>query len=220
MDGVSGAQFQALLDVQQARHQQLLDSMMNNMQVTMKALIETVTKDKEGPKDKGKKFLDYKGFQRLNVFDNGEADWVEWDFDFRIAVSAQCDKVMKVLERSVEIAKTHGEQSFVNMEAGDKNTEHEPLYLGMAWSGPELFKHLIQLTSGEAKTIVRSVDECDGYAAYNKLKANYTKRTMGRMMRQLDECMYPAMVKDIRCLASVLHQATLGQTSHQARRGV
>ena len=91
--------------------------------------------------------------------------------------------------------------TFAQMElkATDKG-----IYKDMEWPSPELYRHLVMMTSGEANILVKSVEEQCGYKTWSRLRANYTRRTIGRMMRQLKECMYPGTVKDLRSLAAAV----------------
>ena len=110
------------------------------------------------------------------------------------------------MERAEQISEDgHGELTFQAMKDHDRDSlDHKFKYEGMDWASGELFKQLVQLTSGEAITIVKSIDENDGFRAWSSLKKNYNKKTIGRMMRQLDECMYPAMQKDLKGLGAAI----------------
>ena len=68
----------------------------------------------------------------------------------------------------------------------------------------ELYRAIHLATSDEAKLIVRSVEEGDGFKAWGKLDAKYSQKTMSRVMRLQQECMYPKMAKVEELVAALL----------------
>ena len=68
----------------------------------------------------------------------------------------------------------------------------------------ELFWAIHLTTSDEAKLIVKSVEEGDGFMAWGKLDAKYSQKTMSRVMRMQQECMYPKVAKVEDLVAAVL----------------
>ena len=52
-------------------------------------------------------------------------------------------------------------------------------------------------TEGEAATVVKGVASVDGILAYGLLHKRYSQRTLGRMFRLQNECMYPKMARDL-----------------------
>ena len=59
----------------------------------------------------------------------------------------------------------------------------------------ELYMWLRLRTEGEAKMVVASLDEEDGILAWGMLHAKYSQKTMSRLMRLQQECMYPKVAK-------------------------
>jgi hypothetical protein len=60
----------------------------------------------------------------------------------------------------------------------------------------EVYRWLRLKTEGEAKMVVTAEEEdADGFRVCGLLQAKYNKRTMSRLKRQLQECMYPKKVK-------------------------
>ena len=55
----------------------------------------------------------------------------------------------------------------------------------------ELYMWLRLRTEGEAKLVVGSLEEEDGIMAWGRLHAKYSQKTMSRLMRLQQECMYP-----------------------------
>ena len=61
----------------------------------------------------------------------------------------------------------------------------------------EMYSVLARYTSYEALTIVQSVTELDGVGTWARLHANYSRRTLGRMLKVQRVCMYPKPAKDV-----------------------
>ena len=60
----------------------------------------------------------------------------------------------------------------------------------------ELYRWLRHSTTGEAKYLVLKLEEdADGLKAWGLLHARYSTRTLTRLMRIQQECMYPKLVK-------------------------
>ena len=59
----------------------------------------------------------------------------------------------------------------------------------------ELYMWLRLRTEGEAKLVVGSLEEEDGIMAWGRLHAKYSQKTMSRLMRLQQECMYPKVAK-------------------------
>ena len=70
----------------------------------------------------------------------------------------------------------------------------------------EIFRQLVLSTEGEAKMVVKAVESADGFVAYARLHAMNTRRTLARIMRIHEECMYPSQVKDAKLLTSAIFQ--------------
>ena len=141
-----------------------------------------------------------KGFNRLDKFMGGEEKWKEWSFDFKIAVKAQSVKV----ERAMRMTERAGEMTMDELRVADVDGETRGEYRDIEESGGDLYQQLVMLTDGEAKMIVKSVVESDGYKAWGRLHAKYNKRTLARLMRVHKECMYPEQVRDISKLTAAI----------------
>eukprot|EP00974_Lingulodinium_polyedra_P114337 11069949-Lingulodinium_polyedra.AAC.1 len=101
--------------------------------------------------------LNSKGFGRLEKFTGGEERWKDWAFDFKVAVKAQSERVEKVM-RKVERA---GEYSLQELMEQDVDGMENGDYQGIEDTAGELFQQLIMITDGEAKMLVKSVDDGD-----------------------------------------------------------
>ena len=133
---------------------------------------------------RGRKPIDSRCFDRLGKFDGGEEKWREWSFDFKIAVNAQCRKVGYAMGMAEEgIVHRAGELTMDELIQRDVSGAGEGKYDGIEDTGGELYQQLVMMTEGEAKMLVKSVGECDGYKAWARLYAKYNKRTLARLMR-------------------------------------
>ena len=139
-----------------------------------------------------------KGFMRVEKFGGGEEKWKEWMFDFKVAMKVQNEKV----ERAMRMIEQGGEMSLEQLRGADTAGETGGEYRGIERSGGELYQQLVLMTEGEAKMLVKSVVEGDGYKAWGRLHAKYNTRTLARLMRIHKECMYPDEVKELRRLTS------------------
>ena len=54
--------------------------------------------------------------------------------------------------------------------------------------------------------VVKAMENADGFVAYARLHAKYSRRTVARIMRIHKECMYPSQVKDVKLLISAIFQ--------------
>ena len=70
----------------------------------------------------------------------------------------------------------------------------------------EIFQHLVLNTEEEAKMFVKAVESADGFVAYSRLHAKYSRRDLARIMRIHKECTYPSQVKDVKLLTSAIFQ--------------
>ena len=95
-------------------------------------------------------------------------------------------EVMTCAEVKAEMAKSDDE-----FEDYDRLEELK----GVEKMSRELYMWLRLRTEGEAKLVVGSLEEEDGIMAWGKLHAKYSQKTMSRLMRLQQDCMYPKVVK-------------------------
>jgi len=94
--------------------------------------------------------------------------------------------VMTCAEVKAEMAKSDDD-----FEDGDRLEELK----GVEKMSRELYMWLRLRTEGEAKLVVGSLEEEDGIMVWGKLHAKYSQKTMSRLMRLQQDCMYPKVVK-------------------------
>ena len=125
---------------------------------------------------KGREPLESRCFDRLGKFDGGEEKWREWSFDFKVAVNAQCRKVGYAMGMAEEgIIHRAGELTIDELIQRDASGVGEGKYDGIEDRGGELYQQLIMMTEGEAKMLVKSVGECDGYKAWRGCTPSATR---------------------------------------------
>ena len=149
-----------------------------------------------------KRTLHPKCFSRLDKFAGGEEKWREWSYDFRMATATQNATVFEILNWIEE----NGEHTFGEIMQMDPEGIKNGRFNGMETIDKEIFQHLVLSTEGEAKMVVKAVENADGFVAYSRLHAKHSRRTVARIMRIHKECMYPSQVKDVKLLTSAIFQ--------------
>ena len=95
--------------------------------------------------------------------------------------------------------------ALVRSDGGFVDAEKEWEYKDVEKMSRELYMWLRLRTEGEAKLIVGSMDVEDGVMAWGKLHAKYSQKTMSRLMRLQQECMYPKVAKVGELVERILH---------------
>ena len=142
-----------------------------------------------------------KCFSRLDKFAGGEEKWRELSNDFRMATATQNATVFEILNWIEE----NGEHTFEEIMETDREGIQNGRFNGMETIDKEIFQHLV-LSTEEAKMVVKAEENADGFVAYSRLHAKYSRRTLARIMRIHKECMYPSQVKDVKLLTSAIFQ--------------
>ena len=143
-----------------------------------------------------------KCYSRLDKFAGGEEQWREWSFDFRMATATQNATVFEIFNWIEE----NGEHTFRESMATVAEGIRDGRCNGMETIDKEIFQHLALNTEGEAKMVVKAVESADGFVACSRSHAKSSRRTLARIMRIHEECMYPSQVKDVKLLTSVIFQ--------------
>ena len=100
----------------------------------------------------------------------------------------------------------NGEHTFGEIMETDLEGIQNGRFNGMETIDKEIFQHLVLSTEGEAKMVVKAMENADGFVAYSRLHAKYSRRTVARIMRIHKECMYPSQEKDVKLLTSAIFQ--------------
>ena len=126
-------------------------------------------------------------------FDGTVTKWDEWKFNLLTTVkgrSSECGEAMEDVLQKAGLTK--------DLSANRVDTDAQRKY------GTQLFKVLCWLTIGEAKIVVRSVNDkgagwC-GFAALCLLSQRFNPKTSARILQYLTTVLSPAPVKDVRML--------------------
>ena len=95
---------------------------------------------------------------------------------------------MRLSSRFLNWIEENGEHTFGEiMETDDPERAR---FNGMETIDKEIFQHLVLSTEEEAKMVVKAVENADGFVAYSRLHAKYSRRTVARIMRIHKECTY------------------------------
>ena len=127
-----------------------------------------------------------------------EEQWHEWSYG--MDGYSECDCL-----RDFELD-GDGEHTFGEIMQMDPEGIQNGRFNGMETIDKEIFQHLVLSTEGEAKMVVKAVENADGFVACSRLHAKYSRRTVARIMRIHKECMYPSQVKDVKLLTSAIFQ--------------
>ena len=166
------------------------------MSSEMRAMMEAITKltramtdmQQSGSGNRGgqpginadRKKIDMR-YIKVQEFEGKTEDWDTWSFSFKGGIRAQDKRAYDLIGKV--------EQLVVDMDENglDPNTE--------AISG-ELYNVLCQYCRGPAQSILRSVEDCCGLTAWQKLHRVYNPMTVARTIQALGEVTRPPKVTD------------------------
>ena len=132
-----------------------------------------------------------KGFSRLEKFAQGEGAWVDWSFDFKVALGSQSVEMKDTLEFI--------ERSAVPLTVAQVRaiSEVHANAIGLEKLNTELYEVLVLNTDGEAKLMVKATEGSDGGLAWYKLYSHYNKKALARALGGLKGVIYPPKIKDM-----------------------
>ena len=114
---------------------------------------------------------------------SGEVEWKLWEFDMLIPIRTCCPKMLEAFD----IVDSGSDKTVSGAWAEASSPErHE----GMATRSAELFDVMCQLTSGDAKMLIKDVPNGDGILALPGLKRQCFRKMLTRRLR-----MYKAVVE-------------------------
>jgi hypothetical protein len=159
--------------------------------------------------------LEEKNFRRVDKFNSGEVEWQEFKFDVLVttrALNADLAAKMEEITRAKEV----------------KEDYYENLYRsnpGLSKGSKELFEVLCQLTGGQAKSLLRGLDNGDGLKAWRTLHTTYARDTLARTLRLYREVINPSQCTHADQIITLIgkwesrlkelerHSANLGETA-------
>ena len=124
-------------------------------------------------------------YMKLNDFDGDPANWSDWVFAFKRTVRS-ADKETYDLMEKVERATSDFDEAALNsfVESGD-----------VSGVSGELYDVLCTVMKGDALTMLKSVEDCEGFKAWHKIWTKYNPKTMARALRLMGEITSPGAVK-------------------------
>ena len=148
-----------------------------------------------------RRVFDEKIFKRLVNFKGDEKSWKDWSKKFKVVIGTKNKVFMKALEKAEctsDPCTTRSiglEDDFVNFDQGV-----------MEKLSAELYDILFMLTEDEAMSLVQSVPDMDGIAAWQKLHRNYNPRTLARIMQLIMRVVAPPKIQDIKTLVTMVEE--------------
>ena len=119
---------------------------------------------------------------KITEFDGDKEKWDEWSHNFASGIRAQNSEIYKEMLKAEESAEDVDEES------------KDPRISAMS---NELYDILAQTCKGKAHTMVRTVEDCGGLRAWQKLYQAGNPRTMATSIQLLGEVTRPPQVKNI-----------------------
>ena len=119
---------------------------------------------------------------KVEEFDGGSDRWDQWAFALKGGIRAQDAEAYRIMMKVEEMAE--------DLNEDDLEFEHDEI------SG-EVYNILCQTCRGTAQSIIRSVDDCRGLTAWQRLHRAYNPRTVARTIQALGEVTRPVKVTDI-----------------------
>ena len=151
--------------------------------------------------DDDRRILDEKIFKRIDNFKGDEKAWKDFSKKFKVVVGTKNKKFMRAMEKAECTAdpcttRSIGlEDEFVNFDQAV-----------MEKLSAELYDILFMLTEDEAMSLVQSVPDMDGIAAWQKLHRNYNPKTLARIMQKIMMVVAPPKIQDSKTLVTMLEE--------------
>jgi hypothetical protein len=154
----------------------------------------------KGEKKEGRR-IEGKMIETFKKFSGGEVEWNAWAEDFKIMVDTRSEQMGAALEYVRGMGKVDKEVvgwrelRLLMHETGEAVGLDDLEEEDCGRLSKELYRAIHLTTDDEAKLVVKSVEDGDGLRAWGKLHARFNQRTLTRMMRLQQECMYPKVAK-------------------------
>ena len=189
----------------------LIQKNLEAMQENMKKWMEAGGPQGGGGSKKDPRRIEGKLVDNFRKFAGGESEWNAWADDLKIVIDTRSEEVGTALEYVRALGKSDKEVlNAVQLKKAmyeDKDILNGLDQLEVAdvmRLSKELYRAIHMATTDEAKTVVRTVEDGDGFEAWGKLNAKYSQKTLSRMMRLQQECMYPKVAKVGELVSAVL----------------
>ena len=152
-------------------------------------------------KDDDRRSLDEKNFKRIENFKGEEKYWKDWSKKFKVVVGTKDKTSMKAMERAECMGDQCSTRS-IGLEDDFVNYDQAK----MEKLSAELYDLLFMLTEEEAMSLVQSVSDMDGLAAWQKLHRNYNPKTMARIMQKIMMVVSPPKIMDAKTVVSMVEE--------------
>ena len=168
------------------RCRSLLSSSLRSSQVTMVQQVANTSLDPPGlGSGRCGRTIDAKCFRAI-AFGCDAREWGAWSFAFKRTVRS-CSRDGFIMMDFVEKQNAEVQEHLL----GGKGTGSvSPNVVSKLWA--ELHDVLRQVVPGEAMTILRSVEDCRGFVAWQNLYQKFNPKTVARAIRSLAEACSPA----------------------------
>ena len=143
-----------------------------------------------GRRTGGGKIIDPRNF-RTTTFDGESSNWGDWCFAFKRTIRS-CSRDAFIVMEYVEKLATEPQEHILGGEgSGGPGAED------VARLSAELYDVLCQAVSGEAMSVVRSVEDCKGFVAWYQLYRKFNPKTAARAIRLMAEVCSPVRIKEL-----------------------
>lgn len=144
--------------------------------------------------------FDERNFKLSEKFDGGGGvQWEEWKFQLLMTIRGKSPECAKGMDEALYQAGLTRELDAIVIDSAVKDK-----------FGASLFKTLVQLTTGEANVVVRSVNDRGGgwcgFAALCLLSQRFNPKTPARVLQYLTAVLSPPPVKDVRLLERAIEE--------------
>jgi hypothetical protein len=144
-------------------------------------------KKKKEVTDSFDKSIDMKNV-KVNNFNGATESYEDWAFAFKRTIRIKNKKAYHMIIKIEEM-------NDIMVDEEDIDPDND--FPGIEERSAELYDVLCQHLTGEPMTILRSVKDMHGFAAWQRLHRKYNPRTMARGLRMLTEVIQPPRAKNL-----------------------
>jgi hypothetical protein len=150
-----------------------------------------------GRRSGGGKMIDPRNF-RTTTFDGEPSHWGDWCFAFKRTIRSCSRDAYAIMEYVEKQATEPLEHLMLSSDGTGPGAED------IARLSAELYDVLCQAVSGEAMSVVRSVEDCKGFVAWYQLYRKFNPKTAARAIRLMAEVCSPGRIKELHEIDSTL----------------
>jgi hypothetical protein len=128
---------------------------------------------------------------KLEEYSGKKEDWTDWSFSFKKMIKMRC---RPAYDRIIE------------MEDGDFDEDLLGQTDELTQISAELYDILCQVCRGDARTLLMTVDDMNGFQGWQALYRESNSRTVARMIKMLGEVTGPPKVTDMKDIGNAIGQ--------------